>query len=585
MARRPGGHFPRRGPRGIWRQKTRPSSPGALVTADTDLDEDDARSSLEIELDALSPSLAPPSLPPPVAELGRYEILGRLAFGGMADIFLGQEAIAGGGARQAVVKVLRQHLVADDEFEAMFLREGRVAMQLSHPNICTVYEFGKWAGHYFIAMEYIEGATLKELMQSLGLRGEQLPPALAASIIARVAAGLEYAHTARDSRRQRLGVVHRDVSPQNIMIRYDGVVKLLDFGVAKVAQAEEETKSDAVKGKFSYLAPEQCTAGKVDPRSDVFSLGICFFEALTGKRLYRRESQYDTFHAIVSEPAPSIRSIDSSLPAELDLIVARALAKRPADRYQSAADMQQAIAKWLAKIGAVTGGSRLRDQMKRLFAEEMRAGPSLDTSDSVIERLLPLAQHAVISSIPPSNVVVQSKPASPPPSPPPAPRKVASPVAFDVEVDLPDVDEAPARKSKLPLVLLAAVLTAGAVGGFLFWQSSTESTRAGRPSRSAPAETSASEQETVSASAEAGEEAGQTVEESGETGEESSEAAPVVEPTETAVAEDEREAAAIAEERPSAMTSMTTRPRRPREDPRTAMTARMRPGFVANPGF
>ncbi|MAT26719.1 MAG: hypothetical protein CMN29_17485 [Sandaracinus sp.] len=404
--------------------------------ADPSRGEDDAAGGAEPEgevlLDSMEialPSTPPigrvsfpsmPSLPAPIFTFGRYEVLGRLATGGMAEIYLAQEKSTGGVVRPTVVKVLRQAFVDDDEFETMFLREGRVAMQLNHPNICTVYEFGKWGGHYFIAMEYVEGATLKEIVARLGLKGRPLEPVLAAAICARVAAGLDYAHHARDSRRQKLRVVHRDVSPHNVMVRFDGHVKLLDFGVAKVAQGEDATHSEALKGKFGYLAPEQCTAGRVDGRTDVFALGICLYEALTGKRLYKRDSQYHTFQAILDEPVPSARDVDPEIPEELDRIVQKALQKEMDDRYASAGEMQEALESWIAARGEAVGASRLRRLMEALFVDDLRAGPELVSDETVIRRLEPTSIHPPVSASDPPPGLSTAEAEMPATLPPPA---------------------------------------------------------------------------------------------------------------------------------------------------------------------
>ncbi len=375
-----------------------------------DGDEDDLepgpfanRGSVEIELpegfDDPGSHSARLSLPSPIARFGRYDVLGRLAIGGMAEIYLAQEPIPGGGIRPVVVKVLRKQLANDEDFEQLFLREGRVAMQLSHPHISTVFEFGKWGGHFFIAMEYVEGATLKDILERTARRGETaLDPEVAVGIVAKVASALDYAHTARDTRRKSLGVVHRDVSPHNLMVRFDGVVKLLDFGVAKVAQSEEESRSDAVKGKFGYLSPEQCRAASVDGRSDVFALGVCLWEALTGARLYKRGSQFDTFRAILEEPPPSVRDVRPELPEELDRIVKRALAKNPSDRYASAGEMQEALEAWLTTRGAVVTAARLRRTMAELFADEIRSGLRLESGPKIVERLRSTSVHPPLST-------------------------------------------------------------------------------------------------------------------------------------------------------------------------------------------
>jgi serine/threonine-protein kinase len=177
-----------------------------------------------------------------------------------------------------------------------------------------------------------------------------------------------------------MGIVHRDVSPNNMMVSYDGQVKLLDFGVAKAATHTTKTQAGVIKGKFSYMAPEQCTGEAVDARGDVFALGICFYELLTGFPLYRRATEYETMRAVVEEPAPSIRDRKPTLPIELDRILQKALAKKPDDRYRTAREMQEALEDWLAGTGRAVTPARIGDLMRTVFESEILAGPRLDSS-------------------------------------------------------------------------------------------------------------------------------------------------------------------------------------------------------------
>ncbi|MEZ4251617.1 MAG: serine/threonine-protein kinase [Polyangiales bacterium] len=259
------------------------------------------------------------------------------------------------------------------------------------------------------------------MLERVALHGEKLEPEVAVGIVARVASALDYAHTARDARRASLGVVHRDVSPHNLMVRFDGVVKLLDFGVAKVAQSEDESRSDAVKGKFGYLAPEQCRAESVDGRADVFALGVCLWEAITGRRLYKRGSQFDTFRAILEEPPPSIRELDPSLPEDLDEIVRKALAKEPGNRFAAAGEMQEALEQWISNRGAIVTAARLRRAMGELFADEIRSGPRLEADTKVRERLRATSVHPPLSTSerpPPPDAALDDAPAAEAPSRP-----------------------------------------------------------------------------------------------------------------------------------------------------------------------
>jgi serine/threonine-protein kinase len=203
----------------------------------------------------------------------------------MAEIFVARESSPGGGVRHLALKVLKRRVQDDQEgvyFEELFQREGRTAMLLAHPNIGHVYEFGKIEDRFFIAMEWIAGRSLSEVLARLQRRGEACPPILAAAIVAEMADALHYAHNLRDARNRPLQVVHRDVNPQNIMLRYDGSVKLLDFGVAHVDEPEQDSRAGTLKGKLSYIAPEQLLRQQLDCRADVFALGVCLHEALAG---------------------------------------------------------------------------------------------------------------------------------------------------------------------------------------------------------------------------------------------------------------------------------------------------------------
>lgn len=327
------------------------------------------------------------SLVPSIAKFSRFELLGRLAMGGMAEIFLARESVAHDLTRNVVVKVLRKPArgrESEGHFEQLFLREGRVAAQLMHPNICHVYEFGRHHGRYFIAMEYVEGASLRDLLSKVP--GHRIDPLLCAWLFGQIASALHYAHTARDARRRPLGVVHRDVSPQNIMVRGDGIVKLLDFGVAHVGAVDDTDRAGLLFGKLSYMAPEQCRgATKIDGRADVFALGVCLYEALTGRRLYRRKDDIETVRALLEEPVPPLKSIDASLPEGLCQIVSRALAKKPEHRFASADEMRQALDRFVAKSGRTIGPAEAATLMSQTFAHQLSSGPLLTTELDLAE--------------------------------------------------------------------------------------------------------------------------------------------------------------------------------------------------------
>lgn len=350
--------------------------------------------SLEIELDTaearpsgeLSPEL------PSLRRFAGYELLGRLAVGGMAEVFVARERSDAGGARLVALKVVRAHLESDASFGEMFLREGQVALGLRHPNICHVYRFGAEAGHSFMAMELVTGITVQSLLTRANKARRPLPAPLAVKIASAVAEALHSAHAARDSRGRPLRVVHQDVSPHNLMVAHDGTVKLLDFGVAQSTMegvasgvaAGNEPSHTTIRGKFAYLAPEQCRGLEVDPRTDVFSLGICLFEMLTGHRLFKRSSSIEMLNAVVTSPMPAPSSLGVDVPAALVRVLERALQKEPRDRYQSAAEMQDDLEQFLAGERLVVTSAKIAEYLADLLGDEAGRPAKLDTRPEVV---------------------------------------------------------------------------------------------------------------------------------------------------------------------------------------------------------
>jgi len=311
-----------------------------------------------------------------------YEIIAKLATGGMAEIFLARSASAAGVERYVVLKRVLRHRADDAAFVRMFLDEARLAAQLQHPNIAQVYDVGKLGDSYFFTMEYVHGETVRALLQrSHGLR-RQIPLGAVLAIIAGAASGLHHAHERKGLDGRPLGIVHRDISPSNLMISFEGHVKVVDFGVAKAAHRSTETASGTVKGKISYLSPEQARGGNVDRRSDLFSLGIVSWELLTLERMYRRSSDFENMVAIVNEAAAPPSSVRSEIPPELDGLVLRMLDKDPAQRFQTADELHDAIEQVAVRIGTSLSSSSLGRYLRELFGERPEPWVEMRSQDT-----------------------------------------------------------------------------------------------------------------------------------------------------------------------------------------------------------
>ncbi|MDQ3036368.1 MAG: serine/threonine protein kinase, partial [Myxococcota bacterium] len=275
--------------------------------------------------------------------LGQYEVLAKLRGGGMATLFLARRVGAAGFRRHVAIKVVHEHLASDASFVRMFVDEALLQARIHHPNVVHVEEFGEDDGQHFLVMEYVHGCSLAQLMTALAKRDRRLTPEMATSIAIHVAAGLHAAHELRDEAGQLLGVVHRDVSPQNVLLAYEGHVKLIDFGVAK-AKNRESTTGGSLKGKLRYMAPEQAFGRGVDRRSDVYAIGIVLWEMLTLRKLFSAEEDLALLD-MVRDPQiePPSRFAHGISPA-LDAVVLKALAKNADDRYQTAQDFRRALA-------------------------------------------------------------------------------------------------------------------------------------------------------------------------------------------------------------------------------------------------
>jgi len=302
----------------------------------------------------------------PTTMLGGYQVLRHLATGGMAEVLLAR-ATTPTGHHHVVIKRIRPDQAKDDRFVRMFLDEARIAAMLQHPNIVRVYDIGEDRGEFFFAMEYVHGEDLRKVLMEIHRRRDQLPIALVTGVVAGAAAGLHHAHKQIGPDREPLGIVHRDVSPANILLGYDGSVKVADFGIAKAALRTIETRSGTLKGKVSYMSPEQVIGKAIDRRSDVFALGVVLYECATARRLFKGDNDFLTMSAIVQGniPLPSLYRPD--LPRILEDIIMKALATAPADRFQSADELRSVLTQFTESLGMRMSPGSIADYMKKMF--------------------------------------------------------------------------------------------------------------------------------------------------------------------------------------------------------------------------
>jgi hypothetical protein len=351
----------------------------------------------ETEIQAQSDALPPL----PKILFGRYELLDPIAKGGMAEVFKARLQASAGAEKVLCIKRILPHLSRSPDFVSLFVKEAKIALTLNHGNITQVFDFGEADGVYFLAMEFIEGRDLAQLLARVSDVGRSLEVPAVLHVAIEVAKGLGYAHSRLGPNGQPSPVVHRDVTPQNILISYTGEVKLADFGIAHAA-TKAEPGEVTLRGKICYLAPEQLSGDRGDPRSDLFSLGTVIYEMLTGFPPFRAETDLETLERIRSHDPEPPSWLRTDLPPELDGIVARALAKDQGARFQKAADLQVALTQVLHGKWPDYTAEKLSENLQDLFAWEIIRGRG-DGSGTAKERLVEQlrgAGHAVDRSAP-----------------------------------------------------------------------------------------------------------------------------------------------------------------------------------------
>ena len=302
----------------------------------------------------------------------------------MGEVYLARQAGFEGFEKLLVIKVLLPHLVEDEEFIQMFLDEARIAARLNHPNVAQIFDLGEVDGAYYIAMEFIHGDDIIRIWKQARTMEKTVPLGLTARIIADAAAGLDYAHKAVDSNNQPLGLVHRDVSPQNILITFEGGVKVIDFGIAKAAGRASHTATGILKGKYAYMSPEQAAGKPIDHRSDVFALGVVLYEMATSLRLFKRDSEVSTLRAVADCEVPPPVEHNPRIDAGLQAIIMKALSRDVETRYQDGQQLRLALEDWISESRQPASSAHLAAFMQELYAkrlgEERARGKPFDES-------------------------------------------------------------------------------------------------------------------------------------------------------------------------------------------------------------
>ena len=381
------------------------------------------------------------TLDQPGERFGQYTLLEKIAAGGMAEVWKARMRGVEGFQKTVAIKKILPYMTDNSEFIGMFIDEAKLAAQLGHPNIVHIYDLGKIGRDYYIAMEYVEGKDLRSILNAAWRKHLWMPLGLGLLIGSRLASALDYAHRKRDFEGRELGLVHRDVSPQNVLISYEGDVKLCDFGIAKAVSKVGQTQMGALKGKLQYMSPEQAWGRPIDARSDIFSLGAVLFEMLTGERLFSGESEMSVLEAVRQGHVRHVRQIDPLIPTEVEAIVDRALAYEPQDRFQSAGELAQRLEEVLHNLTPAPGPTDLAAWVRRALepGEEVAAEPEVFPPSAAPPRFAPEPMPA----------------AAPFPSFEPEPAEAVAAVAPIGEVR---VEEGTGRRSRVLLYAAIVVL-------------------------------------------------------------------------------------------------------------------------------
>ena len=313
---------------------------------------------------------------------GPYLLLERVSVGGMAEVYKAKEYGVDGFERTVAVKRILPHVAEDDEFIAMFKDEAKIAVQLAHGNIAQIYNLGNENESFYIALEYIAGRDLRAIFQKGQQAGKPMPVPQVCYVIMKICEGLDYAHNKKDKYQRPLSIIHRDVSPPNILVSYEGEVKLIDFGVAKAAGRASRTQAGILKGKFGYMSPEQVRGMPLDRRSDVFSVGVVLFETLTGTRLFQAETDFATLEKVRAVEVPRPTSLNPDIPKPLENIMYKALAREPETRYQSSIELHDELQAFMFAQGMFYSRKDLAGWMRVQYAREIELEKEKDKAQA-----------------------------------------------------------------------------------------------------------------------------------------------------------------------------------------------------------
>ena len=405
--------------------------------------------------------------------LGKYEILRKIATGGMAEIYLARVRGTAGFEKMVVLKRILPGVADDPKFVQMFLDEARLAATLQHPNIADVYDVGEVAGQYFFTMEFVHGDDARSIRIASHHRQTAIPLSIGLAIAHGTASALDYAHEKTGPDGRPLGIVHRDVSSSNILVSFDGAVKLVDFGIARATASQHKTQTGTLKGKIPYMSPEQCRGGNLDRRSDLFSLGVVLYELTTNRRPFRGGSDFEIMEQIVHGGAAPPTSFMSGYPMDLEAIVMKLLARDPMARFQSADELIHSLESMMSARGLFGSAKQVSKFMRELFKDKLAAWEQAEVNGVSLGQFV---AQTITSESKRSELItpVSSFPAVMPDDeemlgsiPPP----VVAPVIVAPVVEQAYPDLRPSRTRSW--MLIAGVAIAAVVLGIVLWPDST----------------------------------------------------------------------------------------------------------------